>query len=169
MKENSEIIIIQNFGQSIEVMHEVGMWMEKAGLHPSQWWKPQNMNKAFLFQHTEPEEHYVALANGIPAASMVLQETERNQSWKSVDGEKPKRALYVHWLCVARKFAGKGLPNVMIKFATNEAQKRGFKLLRLDTDADEEKLCSLYIKLGFKMMGTEKEGDHKTAFFQKVV
>jgi len=165
----SKVKITKNVDKSIEIMHSVGFWMQKSGLNPSDWWKPENMNKKFMLKHTEPDEYYVTIVDEKPAASMVLQETERNQSWKSVDGEKPKKALYVHWLCVHRDFAGQGYPKIMIDFAKDEARKRGFSLLRLDTSADEKKLCSIYEGLGFKLMGIEDEGEHKTAFYQEKV
>lgn len=165
----SQIEIVQDMDKSIEIMLNVGLWMEKMGLEPSVWWKPENMNCNFLLKHTEADEYYVALINGKPAASMVLQETERNQSWKSVDREEPKKSLYLHWLCVHRDFAGQGLSGVMVDYATKEAKRRGFKLLRLDTDANEEKLCRLYESLGFRLMGTEKEENRTTAFYQRLL
>jgi len=159
--------IIQDADKAISVMHDVGVWLEKSGMNPSLWWQPQNMNRSFLLQHVEPNEFYVAIANRIPAASVVLQDSERNQSWKSVDGDKPQKALYIHWLCVARDFAGQELSKAMVDFAGAEAAKRKLKLLRLDTDADKEKLCSLYERLDFRLMGIEEEGEHRTAFYQK--
>ena len=158
--------IIQDVNNSIKVIHSVGVWMEEKGLNPSKWWKPENMNNEFLFKHTEPDEYYVAMVDDKSAASMVLQETERNQSWKSVDGDTPQKALYLHWLCVHRNFAGKGLPKTMVDFAKVEAKKRGFPLLRLDTNADEKKLCLVYEGLGFRLMGTEDDDGRKTAFYQ---
>lgn len=160
------IKITQNLNKSLEVMYSVGLWMKESGLKPSKWWKPENMNKDFMLKHAEPDEFYVALVDKKPAASMVLQETERNQSWKCVDGKKPKKSLYLHWLCVHRDFAGRGLSREMVEFAKKEAGRRGFNLLRLDTNANEEKLCEIYEKMGFKFMGIEKEGGHKTAFYQ---
>ena len=165
----NNIRIVQDSTQGIQVMNSVGKWMENSGLNPSMWWKPENMNCEFLSKHTEPSEYYVALVNDTPAASVILQETERNQSWKSVDGDSPQKALYVHWLCVKREFAGEGLSKTMIEFAETMAIKKGFKLLRLDTDADEPKLCNLYKGLGFKEMGTEKESEHNTMFFEKII
>lgn len=150
-------------------MRDVAEWMKSSGKPMSQWWEPKNMNPAFLLQHTELNEFYVALVEGKPAASVVLQDSERNQSWKHIDGNKTQKALYIHWLCVARAFSGQGFSKVMIDFATNEAKKRGFKLLRLDTNAEEERLCKLYEGLGFQLMGTEQEENHKTAFYQKVL
>ena len=159
--------IIQDADKAISLMHDVGEWMQKSGMNPSLWWQPQNMNRSFLLQHTEPNEFYVAVVNGVPAASVILQDSERNQSWRSVDGDTPQKALYIHWLCVARDFAGQGLSTTMIDFAAGEATKKRLKLLRLDTDADEKKLCSLYEGLGFQLVGTEEEGAHRTAFYQK--
>jgi len=164
-----EVKIIQNMNRAMEIMHNVGAWMEKSGLNPSKWWKSRNMNRKFMLKHTEPEEYYVAMVDDKPVASMVLQETERNQSWKSVDGNSPKKALYVHWLCVHRNFAGQGFPIRMIDYATKVAKKRGFNRLRLDTNADEKKLCKIYKDLGFSLVGSEVERKHTTAFFEKEI
>lgn len=161
--------IVQDVNKSIKVMYNAGCWMEQSGLSPSEWWKPENMNSSFLLKHIELNEFYVVMVNNKPAASMVLQETERNQSWKSVDKDKPKKALYLHWLCVHRDFAGQGFSKLMVDFAKKEAKKRGFSLLRLDTDAQEEKLCRLYESLGFQKMGKEKEDDCTTVFYQMII
>jgi len=166
MSSLNKVKIVQDVDKSIEVMYNVGLWMKKSGLNPSDWWKPENMNKKFMLKHAEPDEFYVAIEGDKPVASMVLQETERNQSWKSVDGDKPKKALYLHWMCVHRDFAGQGFPKTMVELAKNEAKKRGFYLLRLDTIADEKKLCLIYESMGFKFMGTEKDDGHRTAFYQ---
>ncbi|MBI3290411.1 GNAT family N-acetyltransferase [Candidatus Microgenomates bacterium] len=161
--------IIRDMDGAISVMHEVSAWMEKNGMNPSVWWQPGNMNADFLLQHIEPNEFYVSLVDGKPVASVVLQDSERNQSWKSIDGDNPQKALYIHWLCVARDFASQGFSGKMVEFAAEEAGRRGLKLLRLDTNADEEKLCKLYESLGFKLMGTEKEGNFTASFYQKEI
>lgn len=159
--------IVQDLDSAVMVMHGVALWMRKKGLNVSEYWQPKNMNRDYLLKHAEPEEFYVAFEGGEPTASVILQDNERNQSWKSIDGDKPKKAFYIHWLCVARRFAGRGYSKIMIEFAATEARKRGFRLLRLDTDDGETKLCSIYESLGFKLMGTEQEENHRTAFFEK--
>lgn len=167
--KNSSIQIIQDVDRAISVMLDAAMWLHTSGKNPSKWWQPENMNRKFLLQHVEPDEFFVALMDGMPAASIILQDSERNQSWKSVDKDIPQPALYIHWLCVARKFAGIGLSKVMIDFAGEEARKRKFSLLRLDTIADGKKLRNLYESLGFQLMGVQQEEDQKTAFYQKLV
>src|SRR5256885_2416158 len=102
MNKNQHIEIIQDTDIAIVVMHEVGKWLEETGKHPSKWWQPQNMNREFLLQYINPDEFYVVLVNGKPAASVILQYDQRNQSWESIDKDKTKQAIYLHWLCVAR-------------------------------------------------------------------
>lgn len=158
--------IVQDINLAMQVMYKVGTWMKNSGLGYSQWWDPKNMNRQFMLKHSETDEYFVALVDNKPAASVILQENERNQSWKYVDGNNQQKALYVHWLCVDRDFAGLGLSGRMINFAAKEAKKRGFKLLRLDTDADEPKLCKLYKNLGFSVRGIEKEDERRAIFFE---
>lgn len=127
------------------------------------------MNRKFLLQYSKPNEYYIAMTNNQPIASVILRETERNQSWQSVDGSTPQKALYIHWLCVDRNFAGLGLSKEMIEFAQKQAKEKGYKLLRLDTDADEPKLCHLYQHLGFQDKGIEKEEEHNVIYFEKTI
>lgn len=157
------ITITQNLDQSLDVMHDAGEWMQASGMHPNEWWTPEHMNRTFMLQHAEPKDFYVLLNNGIAAASVVLQDTERNQSWKFIDKKHPQKALYIHWLAVKREFAGQGLSDRLIDFAKQEARKRGLRLLRLDTHANQPKLCALYEGFGFERVGTQED----TAYYEK--
>ncbi|MBN1168872.1 GNAT family N-acetyltransferase [Candidatus Woesebacteria bacterium] len=161
--------IVNDSSKAINLMHEVSKWMKSAGLVDSEWWEPKNMNEKFMFKHAEPYEFFVAIVDGKTAASVILQDNERNQSWKFIDKNKPQKALYIHWLTVNREFAGKNMPKDLVEFTTKEALKKNLKLIRLDTDANQPKLMKIYNNLGFKLMGIEQEGNHKTAYFQKAI
>jgi len=161
--------IVNDPDKAITLMHEVSLWMKSAGLVHSKWWEPNNINRNFMFKYAEPIEFFVAIKDGKAAASVILQDNERNQSWKFIDKNNPKPALYLHWLTVIREFAGKGLPKILIDFAVKEALKKNLKLLRLDTEANQPKLMKVYKDLGFKLMGVEQGGSHKTAYYQKGV
>jgi len=162
-------LIVQDVDKAISVIHSAGAWLEKSGRNSSKWWQPQNLNKQFLLQYAEANEFYVLLIDNKPAAAMILQLTERNQSWKSVDKKHPKRAVYIHWLAVDREFAGQGLPKLMIDFAAKFAKEKNVSLLRLDTNADEPKLMRIYENLSFEPMGVEREENHNTVFYQKTL
>ena len=167
MQNQSSIRVLVDMDKAIVIMHDAGMWLEESGKKPSKWWKPQNMNREFLLSYAEPNEFYIALVDEKPAAAMILQDNQRNQSWKSIDKNKTVKALYVHWLCVARQYAGRNLPKLMIDFASKYAKGESIELLRLDTDAKEMKLRQIYEGLGFNLMGIEKEDNRQTAFYQK--
>lgn len=110
MKQQS-IKIIQDMDQAIGVMRSVGTWMKESGKNPSKWWLLKNLNRTFLLRHAKEDEFYVGLVNGIPAVAAALMLIENNSDWKSIDADHPQRALYIHWLCVERQFAGRNLPN----------------------------------------------------------
>ena len=75
--------------------------------------------------------------------------------------------MYIHWLCVTRQYAGRGLPKLIIDFAEQEARAKGIHLLRVDTNAQEMNLRKIYENLGFKLISIEKEDYRQTAFYQK--
>jgi len=160
-------IIVQDTEKAIHVMHNSGKWLLETGKNPSKWWQPQNLNRKFLLQYAKPQEFFVALVDGKPAAAAVLQYDQSAQDWQCVDKGKPESALYIHWLCVDRQFAGMGLPKLMVDFAESHAQKKNIRLLRVDTNADETKLREIYVDLGFRLMAVEQEDYRKTAFYQK--
>ena len=167
MSQTREHKIVQDMDQAISVLHNVAQWLEESGKKPSKWWQPQNMNREFFLQHAEPSEFYAVLVDGKPAAAAILQDTQRNQSWESIDKNKQVSALYIHWLCVHRQYAGRGLPKLIVDFAEQQAVSRGIHLLRVDTNAQETKLRKIYENLGFKLVTIEQEDYRQTAFYQK--
>jgi ribosomal protein S18 acetylase RimI-like enzyme len=161
--------IIQDMDQAIRVIHKTGKWMEDKGMNPSKWWKPENLNKKFLLKFAKSNEFFVGFFEEKPACAVILQFSEDAQDWNSIDKEKHPKALYVHWLCVDRQFAGKNLPKKMIDFAKKHAESKGINLLRIDTNAKEIKLRKIYENLGFKLVGIVQEDYRKTAFYQAYI
>ena len=166
---NLSVKFVQDMDLAISVMRNAGKWLLESGRDPSKWWQLQNLNREFLLQHVEPDEFYVALIDGKPAAAEILQETQDVQEWKSFDKNNSPKVLYIHWLCVARQFASQGLPKVMIDFATKKAKEKGLSLLRADTNAQETKLREIYESLGFQLIGIVREDYRNTAFYEKII
>lgn len=167
MKPTGAVTIIRDMDRAIAVIQEAGTWLVESGKGPAKWWKPENLNKEFLLRYVKPDEFYVVLVGGVPAAAAALQFSQSSQDWKTIDGDTPKPALYIHWLCVSRAFAGKGMPSVFMKFAQELAAKRGVALLRVDTDADEMKLRTMYEAMGFVLQKIQKESYRNSALYQK--
>ncbi len=160
--------VVQDTDRALEVMRRAAKWLVEIG-KPGKHWNPAHMDRRHMLQHAEASEFYVVLVNGKPAAAAILQDNERNQSWASVDRGNHVSALYVHWLCVAPEFRGKGLPKVLIDFAAKQAKAMGIHTVRLDTNADEPKLMKVYDDLKFTLVHIEPEDEQRTAFYQKSV
>ncbi len=161
--------LIQDMDRTIAVMHSVGQWMLDSGKNPSKWWLPENLNEEFLTQYAQPEEFYVVEIDGKDAGAAIFQMSQNSQDWKTLDKGHPPQALYIHWLCVAREFAGKGVPKMIISYARELAKKNNIHLLRVDTNASETILRNMYEDLEFSLVGVEKEDYRTTAFYQRAV
>lgn len=148
-------------------MHGAGKWLEEAGMNPSESWQTKNLNKEYLSKYAKPDEFFVVLVDEKPAAAAILQFEQTAQDWSAVDKDNPPKVLYIHWLAVAREFAGKGLPKVLVDFAQEYARKHGVELLRLDTNAEETKLRKIYEDLGFALIAVIPEDNRETALYQK--
>lgn len=165
--QQESIAFVQDMDQAIAVMQSAGKWMKESEKNPSKWWLLENLNRTFLLRHAKPEEFYVGLVDGVPVVAAVLILLDNNEVWRSVDADRPQRALYIHWLCVDRRFAGQGLPKLMVDFSERLAKKNGIGMLRLDANADKEKLQNIYEDLGFRLVGTKQEDYRRIAFYQK--
>lgn len=158
--------IINDMTASLLVMREAGKWLQDSGKNPNKWWQLKNLTPEFLLKFVTPEEFYVVMINGTPAASAVLQITDSNQ-WEFIDGDTPLKALYIHWVCVSRQFAGRGLPTLLIKHAEELSRAANVHLMRVDTNADEPKLRHIYESNGFTLVKVLDEGYRNTAYYQK--
>jgi len=156
---------------AIDVIRHAGAWMRDNGLdNYSEWWDPDKVSAEMLTSYAQPDEFFVVKVDNKPAAAVIIQAEQSLQDWSSIDKDnQPPKATYVHYVAVEREFAGQGLVSVIMDKATEIAVQQGSTVIRLDTNADEPKLCSLYEGLGFQRVGTEREGDHLTAFYEKPV
>lgn len=167
IRQLGKVTIVHDMDRAVSLMKHAGRWLISSGKPISKWWHPDNLNKEFLLQYVSPDEWYVALVDGVPAGAAAFQFSQKSQDWAVVDGDNPKPALYVHWLCVSRAFAGRGMPRALIDFAAQKAKDQGVSLLRVDTNAEEEKLCRIYESLGFVKEAVTDEGYRKSALYQK--
>jgi GNAT superfamily N-acetyltransferase len=161
--------IVNDVDKSILVMQDASRWMSSNKVPVTKWWELENLNKEFLLKYAKPEEFYVGMIGETPAVAAILQCSQEAQDWKTIDGDNPRSALYVHWLAVSPDYKGKALTARMIEFASRLAKENGVNLLRADTDASSKKLGKVYERLGFKLAGTKKEDYRETAFYQKEV
>lgn len=144
---------------AIAIMRETAQWLVDAGMPL---WRLEDLTKEKLLPGLEPRNFLIFMADGEPAAAMILQWRDTFY-WPEI-GE--NESGFVHKLCVRRKYAGKGLPRAMMDYAIGECGKRGVGWLRLDTDAGRPKLVGLYERLGFRHAGFTKKGPFDIALFE---
>ena len=123
------IEFVQDMDRTIAVMLNAGQWLLDSGKNPSKWWQPQNLNPEFLLNYASTNEFYVGLVEKEPAVGAILQLSQNAQDWQNINHDIAQNALYIHWLCVHRKFAGTGLPIKLGDFAVELAKEKGVELL----------------------------------------
>lgn len=161
--------IVQDVDKAILVMRDAGKWIEESGKEVSKWWSLENLNRDFLLKYAKSDEFYVGLADDEPVVAAIIQFEQSGQDWKYIDGERVVSALYIHWLCVAREYAGKAFLKTIVDFAERMAAERGVDFLRADTNAGVMKLRKVYEDLGFDLVSVKKEDYRQTAFYHKVI
>ena len=165
----ANVEVEQNLPVALEVIRHAGAWMRDTGKRNySAWWDPDRVSEEMLAPYAKPDEFYVFSIDGRAAGAAIIQREQSMQDWTAIDGTGPApEAIYIHYVAVKREFAKMGLVGEVIAEAERVAREQGIALLRLDTNANESKLCQLYESYGFRQVGTETEGDHTTAFYEK--
>lgn len=103
---------------------------------------------------------------------VVIKEIEENRQWKIViDGnvacvfmtafndpdiwdERDKdSAIYIHRICTAPDFRGRGFVKIITDWAIEVAKNKQLKYVRLDTWQDNARLHDIYLNAGFTYVG----------------
>lgn len=165
----SRVCVIPQDDIAVSVILHACAWLQYVKGETTEWWDPAVVDKDFLLSHAQPDELFVALVDSRPAAAAIIQEEQDLQDWSSVDRDEQKQAMYVHYVAVERAFASKGLVGYLMDHADVLARERGISVVRLDTNADEQKLCNVYESVGFMAVGTLQEDGHRTILYERPV
>lgn len=142
------------------ILAEGALWLREEGM---EMWTEQQISPSKLLQNKAIEEWFIGFRKHEPVAVMSLQ-TEDPMLWSA---EHQKDALFLHKLCIRRKFAKTGLSQAMVNGAVEYARSRGKRYARLDCAADRPKLCAFYESLGFRKVREQVLfGKYPTAFYE---
>ena len=72
-------------------------------------------------------------------------------------------------VAVAPQAQGTGLGRALIAFAETEAQRRGFRAVRLYTNARMTENLSMYPRLGYEETGRRREAGFDRVYFEKAL
>lgn len=160
-----ERAVIDDAATFVEIHEEAARWLWEQDIRQ---WKPGAFQIEWLEKHIERGELYLAKANGIPVATVLLQ-------WSDVDtwGERAPDAGYIHGLRVRRAYAGRGIGRAMLAWAEREIARAGRLYARLDCIAENPRLCAYYVDAGYERQSDlvwEEDGERgRLARFEKRV
>ena len=97
------------------ILKEAAMWLQSEG---QGLWDIEHVAKEHILNQYLVEEMFLGFLEGIPVATMVLQEAD-DFFWPSVT---KNESLFLHKLSVRRQFAKSGLAGAMIMWAKSEAK-----------------------------------------------
>ena len=101
---------------------------------------------------------YVLEEQGEICASLIMNTKQPREyqkiTWPS--GAKSEDVFVIHLLVVKPSKARRGFGRQMIQFAKEEAKRRGFRAVRLDTGKQNTPAIALYQKMGFVLAGSTK-------------
>ena len=81
-----------------------------------------------------------------------------------------KPSCYVHRLATSAQVSGMNYGSFLLRACCEYAKSKGIKVIRLDCDEDNEKLCAYYKNQGFKQVSSKPKNNGKiAALFEKEI
>jgi GNAT superfamily N-acetyltransferase len=76
------------------------------------------------------------------------------------------QSAFVHRLVVRRTFKGQGVSHALLSWAVERARRLGRQALRLDCDADRQKLRRVYEACGFRLHSYRQVGPYYVSRYE---
>ena len=131
---------------AISVMREVAAWGREQGIRI--WLDEWLTKEALITPNAQPENFCIGLIEGEVVCAFILQWADSDYWPDAPEYE----AAYLHKFCVRRKFAGRGMTELVTDAVRAECRRRGIRYIRLDTALDEKAVRKIYLKAGYKIV-----------------
>ncbi|ALC82832.1 MULTISPECIES: GNAT family N-acetyltransferase [Bacillus] len=143
--------IIDMYDAAVRQMNNKGLYQ----------WDHNYPTKEILLQDIDRQCLFVMEEDGQIYGAIVLDEFQ-DKEWDEVNWTlKSEPSLNVHRLVVHPDSQGKGVAKKIIASSEEFAIDNGYKQIRLDTYSENTGAMKLYLKLGFKEIGTVDFGREK--------
>lgn len=86
-------------------------------------------------------------------AALAAVTTDQEPEYAEVGWDIQEQAIVVHRLAVDPDFRGAGVASALMRKAEDLAKERGIKVLRVDTNTNNEATQKLFPKLGYSLAG----------------
>lgn len=145
------------------VLDEAAGWLRARG---DVMWEIGELAPESVRDQVEAGLFYFAEVNGEIAGVFRFQ-LEDPEFWP--DLADPALSAFVHRLAVRRRFAGLGVSAAILEWAADRTCSLGRSWLRLDCDADRERLRAVYERAGFIYHSDRQVGPYLVARYEMAV
>lgn len=159
-KEGSPMIRLGKKGEEKKIsdVYEALLDKEEREGSYTKWVKGVYPTIEVAHTHLLLQDMYVLEREGVVCGAMILNHDQGEEyeelPW-SYKGEK-EDILVIHTLCVHPSYTKQGCGEELVRFAQEEAKKRGCKAIRIDTNKKNLPAQRLYTRLGFVLKGQKK-------------
>lgn len=142
---------IDDIQSIMNIIKAATLEMESKNIHQ---WDEIYPDKAVINEDIANGNLLVNEEDGIISALIVLNEDQSEEygdlNWKYTSGKQ----LVIHRLCVDPKAQGGGIARRLLEYADEFAVKNGYRAIRLDAFAQNERALRLYEKNGYEKVGS---------------
>lgn len=136
-------------------------WMDQVGIP---YWSRSEFGTGEVARWVA-DDLWIAERDGAAVGSFKLQSTDP-EIWPEA---KPREALYVHRLVVAREHTGSGVGTSMLRAAERVTASLGIPYVRLDCGAPVKRLVRYYTEAGYRFIDERQVGPWLLARFERRV
>jgi ribosomal protein S18 acetylase RimI-like enzyme len=119
----------------------------------NQQWSAEYPNEEVFQRDIEHQHLWVAELNGQVAAIAALTNNDQDPEYAQADWDPAEPALVTHRLAVDPAAQGSGLAVALLQQAETLATQLGLKVLRVDTNSENQATQRLFPKLGYRFAG----------------
>lgn len=119
----------------------------------NQQWSADYPNEAVFQQDIARGHLWVAELDGAVAAVAALTHNDQDAEYAQADWDFAEPALVTHRLAVDPAAQGHGLAQALLAQAEHLAREQGLRVLRVDTNSENQATQRLFPKLGYRYAG----------------
>ncbi|WP_026959006.1 GNAT family N-acetyltransferase [Aliagarivorans taiwanensis] len=146
--------------QFCDILMEAANWAEHTG---EQFWTGKDITPHALLAKYRLDEMFLGFSRGVPVAAMVL----NNQTHSlQLDEKSTRESMFMRKLTVRRDYAGVGYAKQMVDWSRRFATERGYTLLNLICECNNQRLRWTLGQFGFNELDGVNGKGKPTRFFQ---
>ena len=166
----------ENLDTVYEIIHECSLWLQNKGMnHWVDYYTKELVTHKFetgdIFLLRD-EEKFVATISVSDQEPYYYSKNKDGKNGEAIDYTMKftqGRALYVSALAVLPEFQGRGLAKSLLLYIENYAKKKRIEYIRMDARGDYTDLINMYLRWGFKKVGSMPDPDSEYFLMEKKI